>query len=217
MDSVAQRLQQLLAAVGEPSRFQIVLELARRERHVSDLAGAIGLSQSCTTRHLQALERAGAVRTRRFGKRVVASLALQAIEVARLLQWLRSGMELDAYAQPGRTGGTEARPQLPQDAPPRQARRSPRAASSSRPERPERLERPERPERLERLERLQRPPGAPATHQPGPRKPSPGRPEAPREDRAHAGPGASDTPRSADPEAPRSPRRRPPDLEDFLL
>jgi len=202
MDSVAQRLQQLLAAVGEPSRFQIVLELARRERHVSDLAGAIGLSQSCTTRHLQALERAGAVRTRRFGKRVVASLALQAVEVARLLQWLRSGMELDAYAQPGRTGGTEARPQLPQDAPPRQARRSPGTAITSR------RAPPKQPRRL--LETA-------ATRPPGPRKPSPGGLAIPGEDRAHAGPGASDTPRAADPETPRSPRQRPPDLEDFLL
>jgi DNA-binding transcriptional ArsR family regulator len=173
MDSVAQRLQQLLAAVGEPSRFQIVLELARREQHVSELAGGIGLSQSCTTRHLQALERAGAVRTRRFGKRVVASLALQAIEVARLLQWLRAGMEQDAYAEPGRTGGTEARPQLPQDAPPRQARRSQGDA---------------------------RTPGI-----------------APSKVRAHAGADASVTPRPAGPEAPRSPRQRPPDLEDFLL
>jgi DNA-binding transcriptional ArsR family regulator len=169
MDSGAQRLQQLLAAVGETSRFQIVLELARRERHVSDLAKAIGLSQSCTTRHLQALERSGAVRTRRAGKRVVAALALQSPDVARLMQWLDAGLEADAPLQPGRTGGTDARRKIPQDAPPRQVRRS------------------------------RRPP------RPG------------GEDRAHAGPGASDTPPSAHPEAPAPLRRRPPDLEDFLL
>ncbi|MFI5010353.1 MAG: ArsR/SmtB family transcription factor [Solirubrobacterales bacterium] len=195
MDSVAKRLQQLLAAVGEPSRFQIVLELARRERHVSDLAKAIGLSQSCTTRHLQALERAGAVQTRRFGKRVVASLALQAIEVSRLLQWLRAGTELDAYAQPGRTGGTEARPELPQDAPPRQVRRSART-----------------PGRATRV-RTSRPPAPPTGSRAGPQRST----GAGREDRPHAGPGASDTPPVTDPDSPRSPRPPRPDLEDFLL
>lgn len=199
MDSVAQRLQQLLAAVGEPSRFQIVLELARRERHVSDLAEAIGLSQSCTTRHLQALERAGAVRTRRFGKRVIASLALQALEVARLLQWLRAGLELDAYAEPGRTGGTEARQLLPQDAPPRQALRSAKAAGPA------------------SVTPRPRAPAAPAAPGRAPRRPLPAAGGEPREDRPHAPPGASDTPPIADPEAPRAARQRPPDIEDFLL
>ncbi|MFI5010455.1 MAG: ArsR/SmtB family transcription factor [Solirubrobacterales bacterium] len=195
MDSVPKRLQQLLAAVGEPSRFRIVLELARRERHVSDLAEAIGLSQSCTTRHLQALERAGAVQTRRFGKRVVASLALQSVEVSRLLQWLGVGTELDVDARPGRTGGTEARSKLPQEAPPRLVRRSPRSARSANRVGPSVLQAPSTASRAE----------------PGTAR------EAGHEDRPHAGPGASDTPPVADPEQPRSPRPRRPDLEDFLL
>jgi DNA-binding transcriptional ArsR family regulator len=197
MDSGAQRLQQLLAAVGEPSRFQIVLELARRERHVSDLAGTVGLSQSCTTRHLQALERAGVVRTQRAGKRVMAALALLEPEVARLLQWLRDAMELDAYAQPGRTGGTEARRDLPQDAPPRQARRRRTADPGAR-------ARAQSPRRAGAAPALAR--GVPA----GPERPI-------REDRPHGAPGASDTPPSDPRESSGSPRQRPDDLEDFLL
>ncbi len=206
MDSGAQRLQQLLAAVGEPSRFQIVLELARRERHVSDLAVTIGLSQSCTTRHLQALERAGMVRARRAGKRVVAALALQAPEVARLLQWLRAGTELDAYAQPGRTGGTEARREVPQDAPPRQTRRSQPSAGGTKPSAKPAARSSRRPSNR---------PSAPGLS--SSRQLRPAFPAATGEDRAHVGPDGSDTPPSARQDTLRSPRQRPQDLEDFLL
>ncbi len=98
MNSATLQLQRLLAVLGDPSRFRIVLELAVRERHVSELADAVGLSQSCTTRHLQALERAGAVHARRAGKRVMAALALEQDAVARVLGLVRDAAGLDAYA-----------------------------------------------------------------------------------------------------------------------
>jgi DNA-binding transcriptional ArsR family regulator len=61
-----------LAALAPPRRFALmVLLLSGLDRSVSQLAEAVGLSQSCTTRHLQALERAGLVKGFRDGKRVV--------------------------------------------------------------------------------------------------------------------------------------------------
>lgn len=45
------------------------------ERCVTELATLVGLSQSCTTRHLQALAREGLIRSRRDGKRVLCRLA----------------------------------------------------------------------------------------------------------------------------------------------
>jgi DNA-binding transcriptional ArsR family regulator len=132
MQHEAQHPQRLLAALGDPSRFRIVLELSAKERHVSDLAETIGLSQSCTTRHLQALERAGLVRTRRAGKRVMASL--EAGEAAAgLLDWVRSRLGIEATEEPGRTGGKDARHEVPQDAPPRQDPAHARAAKSGTP------------------------------------------------------------------------------------
>ncbi|MEY4071793.1 MAG: hypothetical protein RL721_2407, partial [Candidatus Eisenbacteria bacterium] len=69
------RAQDLLAALAPPKRFELVALLARgRDLSVSGLALEVGLSQSCTTRHLQALERAGLVRGVRDGKRVVFHL-----------------------------------------------------------------------------------------------------------------------------------------------
>jgi len=75
----------LLASLGAPSRFRIALCLLEGDRCVGDLAVAIGLSQSCTTRHVQALERNGVVRSRRDGKRVLVALELARAGLAEVL------------------------------------------------------------------------------------------------------------------------------------
>jgi DNA-binding transcriptional ArsR family regulator len=75
----------LLASLGAPSRFRIALCLLEGDRCVGDLAVAIGLSQSCTTRHVQALERHGVVRSRRDGKRVLVALELARAGLAEVL------------------------------------------------------------------------------------------------------------------------------------
>lgn len=80
------RNQRLLACLGDRSRFRVVEELVRGERCVTDIAVQVGLSQSCTTRHLQALLREGIVRSRRMGKRVLFSLSPEP-RVAALLAW----------------------------------------------------------------------------------------------------------------------------------
>ena len=85
MNDRHRELQSLLATLGHASRFRITLLLGERERSVGELAHAVGLSQSCTTRHDQAHERAAIVRTRRDGKRVLVTLVRERPALATLL------------------------------------------------------------------------------------------------------------------------------------
>jgi ArsR family transcriptional regulator len=119
-------LRRQFAALSHSSRFRIVLALCERERFVTELAREVGLSQSCTTRHVQALERAHVIRTRRDGKRVMAALATEHPELAQVVEWLR-----DASA-----GATDEH--RPVDAGPATAPagRSPRRKSTERTARP---------------------------------------------------------------------------------
>ncbi len=68
------RTQGMLACLAVASRFRLVRAIAEADRCVGELAISVGLSQSCTTRHLQALERAGLVKGRREGRHVRFSL-----------------------------------------------------------------------------------------------------------------------------------------------
>ena len=87
------RLHEALAALAPPRRFQLLLLLlGGAERSVSQLAAAVRLSQSCTTRHLQALERAGLVKGRRDGKRVVFRPLPRDSEAASVLASLPGGV-----------------------------------------------------------------------------------------------------------------------------
>lgn len=88
MDS-SQVFQRRLACLGDPSRFRIVQRLTEARLCVTELAGNVRLSQSCTTRHLQALTAAGLVRPERAGKRVLYVLREDDADVARLLDWIR--------------------------------------------------------------------------------------------------------------------------------
>ena len=72
MHSKPSHVHDVVAVLAPLRRFELmVLMLSGVDRSVSQLAAAVGLSQSCTTRHLQALERAGLVKRIRDGKRVV--------------------------------------------------------------------------------------------------------------------------------------------------
>jgi DNA-binding transcriptional ArsR family regulator len=82
----AERLHEVLAVLAPPRRFGLLLLLLSGvDRSVCQLASAVGLSQSCTTRHLQALERAGLVRGTRDGKRVVFRTAPRGAAAAGVL------------------------------------------------------------------------------------------------------------------------------------
>lgn len=76
-----------MACLGEESRFRLVKALTGGPRCVTDLASEVGLSQSCTTRHLQALERRRIVRGARSGKRVMYGLREDEPALGPLLSW----------------------------------------------------------------------------------------------------------------------------------
>lgn len=84
------RARRLLACLGDPSRFRVIAKLAASEYCVTELAHEIGLSQSCTTRHLQALQREGIVSGIRSGKRVVFTLSVEEPMIAGLVGWVLS-------------------------------------------------------------------------------------------------------------------------------
>ncbi len=82
--------RRMLASIGDFSRFYIVGCLGSGSLCVTELANLVGLSQSCTTRHLQALAGAGIVRGTRDGKRVIYTLCMDEPRVASLVSWLRT-------------------------------------------------------------------------------------------------------------------------------
>ncbi len=92
--------QRLLACLGDPSRFRLLVRLSEHRLCVSELATEIGLSQSCTTRHLQALTAVGLVQPAREGKRVVYALRDGDPEIARLVHWVRGTTDLTPAAAP---------------------------------------------------------------------------------------------------------------------
>jgi uncharacterized protein YndB with AHSA1/START domain/DNA-binding transcriptional ArsR family regulator len=64
----------LLTALADPARWRLVGLLAERPRPVGVLAQLAGARQPQTTKHLQALERAGVVSSQRSGQRRIYSL-----------------------------------------------------------------------------------------------------------------------------------------------
>ena len=104
MDSTPSYPRSLLACLGDASRFQLVRSLIEAERCVTELARQVGLSQSCTTRHLQVLAREGLVRGEREGKRVVFRLRREEPSVSALLEWaVRSADGSGAFPFPAMT------------------------------------------------------------------------------------------------------------------
>jgi ArsR family transcriptional regulator len=115
MNSSAATARRILACLGDASRFKLVSALLEGERCVTEIASEIGLSQSCTTRHLQALEREGIVRGTRDGKRVLYRVRSDEPRVRELLEWAASGSRAGARRRPGE----RLRRQAPRRAPDR--------------------------------------------------------------------------------------------------
>jgi len=112
------RLRGALATLAAPRRFDLlVLMLSGEDRSVSQLAEAVGLSQSCTTRHLQALARAGLVKGVRDGKRVVFRIAPRDAEARTVLASVSGGAVAPSIAH-------EPTYQRPRRSPPRDASNS---------------------------------------------------------------------------------------------
>lgn len=98
-----------MACIGDASRFRLVQALLGGARCVTDLAGEVGLSQSCTTRHLQALERRRVVCGARDGKRVMYRLCHDEPALGPLLDWALSPDGVRAGA-PAAASRRRARP-----------------------------------------------------------------------------------------------------------
>ena len=99
--------RRILACLGVASRFRLVRVLSESDRCVGELAVEVGLSQSCTTRHLQALEQVGLVKGHREGRRVRFRLRADAPGLGALLGWALSaeGGEPDLLRDGALTGG----------------------------------------------------------------------------------------------------------------
>jgi rhodanese-related sulfurtransferase len=80
-------LASVAQALGSGRRAEIVDVLAQGERSVDEIAGEISQSVANTSQHLQVLSRAGLVRSRREGTRVIYRLASE--QVAELWSAVR--------------------------------------------------------------------------------------------------------------------------------
>ncbi|MFD9868611.1 metalloregulator ArsR/SmtB family transcription factor [Streptomyces niveus] len=98
----------LLIALADPARRRLVSLLAERPRPVGVLAQLAGARQPQTTKHLQTLERAGVVISRRTGRRRIYALRSAALrELAAALNGLadaadRGGGPGETYERYGR-------------------------------------------------------------------------------------------------------------------
>jgi len=177
-----------MACLGEPSRFRLVQALIGGARCVSDLAAEVGLSQSCTTRHLQALERRNVVRGTRDGKRVLYRIRDDRTDLMPLIGWAMESRAVagrpprPAVRRPTIPGHGQVRP-----ADPRGARNGPVARAAAPGPRP----------------------AAPVLQA----APSPGAAGPATDGRPVSVPAIAAT----DSDPPRPLRRRDTDLEDFLL
>ncbi len=70
----ARRAADLMKALSNESRVQILCELLEGERCVHELESVVGLSQSALSQHLAKLRHDGVVKTRRDGKTICYSL-----------------------------------------------------------------------------------------------------------------------------------------------
>lgn len=95
MNDRQRRIQGLLNLLADRSRFRMLCVLAEGPLHVSELAVRVGLSQSCATRHVQALAAAEAVACRRDGKRVMVHVRRDEEVVRTLIAWVGDSMSVD--------------------------------------------------------------------------------------------------------------------------
>lgn len=70
----------LFRSLGDPARLAILLALRRGEARVVDLTGALGLSQSTVSKHLDCLRCCGLVESRAVGRASVFSLAQPSLD-----------------------------------------------------------------------------------------------------------------------------------------
>jgi DNA-binding transcriptional ArsR family regulator len=80
------RLDQTFAALADPTRRQMLEQLARGNRCVTDLARPHPMSLPAISKHLRVLEKAGLLRRRRYGR--VHQLRLEAKPLKQAALWV---------------------------------------------------------------------------------------------------------------------------------
>ena len=83
MVATEQSLDRIFYALSDPSRRQMIRDLASGNCHVKELANSFSFSKAATSKHLAVLEEAGLIKKTRQGRDVLCSLnphSLQSIE-----------------------------------------------------------------------------------------------------------------------------------------
>jgi DNA-binding transcriptional ArsR family regulator len=88
----ADQLSLTFAALGEPTRREILARLAEGDATVNELAEPFSVSLPAISRHLKVLERAGLITRRRVGKTRPTSLRIEALEEAE--EWIDVNREI---------------------------------------------------------------------------------------------------------------------------
>src|SRR5690242_6799026 len=79
-------LNQTFAALADPTRRQILADLARGDTRVTELAKPHNMSLPAVSKHLRVLENAGLLRRRRYGR--VHEMQLNAEPLKKAAQWV---------------------------------------------------------------------------------------------------------------------------------
>lgn len=87
----AQRLDATFFALSDPTRREILLQLAKADASVNELTQRFSISQPAISRHLKVLESAGLIRRGREAQRRPAQLDLQSMGEA--LKWIEGYRE----------------------------------------------------------------------------------------------------------------------------
>jgi len=80
-----EKVTELFKALTEPRRILILKELRKGEHCICDLVKILGLSQPAVSHHISLLSRAGLIKTRKEGRKVICSLRDEK-NIDRLLQ-----------------------------------------------------------------------------------------------------------------------------------
>lgn len=79
-------LDRTFAALADPTRRQILAQLAQGDRCVTRLARRYAMSLPAVSKHLRVLEKAGLLRRRRYGR--VHEMQLQARPLKQAARWV---------------------------------------------------------------------------------------------------------------------------------
>ena len=115
------RITATLACLADPSRYKVLSLLVAGDYCVTEIAARVGLSQSCTTRHLQILQRAGVLTRTRMGKRVLFRIREGDPELDRMLELVVLRRPLETAPTPPNPTQAPQAPQVPKPKPPRRS------------------------------------------------------------------------------------------------